>query len=183
MCLSPNIANTYYRSHLIPCALFPAWLWQCGFSLHTSAYWRKARKIFTLKKTTPLQTSGEGSNWASKRVITKGYFVLFSSPPLLKLMSRKTFNKSIKLAFLCLIVCLFDFPRRGLSSLESFAADWTAQWDPSFTSNKCLHIPFTAWHSAEAYFKQPRCWAIWTSIKVSWPVPLKDKQWSGDLHH
>lgn len=24
MCLSPSLANTYYRSHLIPCAFFPA---------------------------------------------------------------------------------------------------------------------------------------------------------------
>lgn len=38
MCLSPSLANTYYRSHLIPCALFPACLWKCSFSPHTSAY-------------------------------------------------------------------------------------------------------------------------------------------------
>lgn len=38
MCLSPSLANTYHCSHLITCALFPACLWKCGFSLHTSAY-------------------------------------------------------------------------------------------------------------------------------------------------
>lgn len=43
----------------------------------------------------------------------------------------------------------------GLSSLEGLNADWTASesggGNPSFTSSKRLHIPFTACHSAKDY--------------------------------